>query len=280
MTTTRSATAIDAEGLVKTFRTRNTPAVHAITQVSFSVPDGQIVGVVGGPDAGKTTLLKLIAGQLRPTTGHTNLFGYDVIREAMEARNLVRLVSVGAPARDARAIPVRPEARILLVDEPPARLDESDDRRCLATLADFSRGQHKTIVIATRRLGVAREFCDRILMLERGQLILDRRTSDPCWPKLTDVYRITVGGQLDAEWSDWFDGMRIDANGTGTTSLIGPVPDQAALHGLLTKVRDLGLPLIALSRVEPDARDVLDLWRRSGGRFDEAERPCHNGRLG
>jgi hypothetical protein len=198
----------------------------------------------------------------------------------MEARNLVRLVSAETPARTARAFLLNPDARILLLDEPIARLDETDARKYIGMLVELGNAHNKTIVLATRRLGVARELCDRIVMLDRGQLILDRRTSDPWWPKLTDVYRITVGGQLDAEWSDWFDGMRIDTTGSGTSALVGPVPDQAALHGLLMKVRDLGLPLIALSRVEPDARDFLDLWRRSGCRFDEAERPSHNGRLG
>ena len=59
-------------------------------------------------------------------------------------------------------------------------------------------------------------------------------------------YIITIRGHLDQEWSDWFDGLTItnDSNGEGT--LAGPIPDQAALHGLLVKIRDLGLHLIAV----------------------------------
>jgi hypothetical protein len=66
-------------------------------------------------------------------------------------------------------------------------------------------------------------------------------------------YEIRVEGALDAGWSAWFDGLRIGADVDGeTTTISGPVRDQAALHGLLSKIRDLGLPLIAVRRIPPD----------------------------
>ena len=65
-----------------------------------------------------------------------------------------------------------------------------------------------------------------------------------------DVYRITIKGHLDPEWSDWFDGLTITLVGNGETMLIGPLIDQAALHGVLIKIRDLGLPLLSLTRIE------------------------------
>lgn len=61
------------------------------------------------------------------------------------------------------------------------------------------------------------------------------------------VYQITVKGHLSANWCDWFDGMTITQDASGATLITGPVADQAALHGLLRKVRDLGLMLLALS---------------------------------
>lgn len=61
------------------------------------------------------------------------------------------------------------------------------------------------------------------------------------------VYQIKVKGQLSANWSAWFDGMTIAQDITSATLITGPVADQAALHGLLRKVRDLGLTLLALS---------------------------------
>ena len=63
------------------------------------------------------------------------------------------------------------------------------------------------------------------------------------------VYQIRVRGVLDAGWSDWFDGLTICPQADGTTLLTGPVRDQSALHGLLAKIRDLGLPLLSMKRV-------------------------------
>ena len=61
-------------------------------------------------------------------------------------------------------------------------------------------------------------------------------------------YDIRLKGHLNARWADWFDGLTLMQESDGTTLLSGPVVDQAALHGLLCKVRDLGLPLIAVHR--------------------------------
>jgi hypothetical protein len=66
-------------------------------------------------------------------------------------------------------------------------------------------------------------------------------------------YEILVQGVLDAHWSAWFDGLRVSGDAdVGTTTIAGEVTDQAALHGLLAKVRDLGLPLLAVRRIQPD----------------------------
>ena len=62
----------------------------------------------------------------------------------------------------------------------------------------------------------------------------------------TVTYRIRVRAHLHAGWSEWFDGMKIEDGPDGSSVLAGPVPDQAALHGLLAKVRDLGLTLLSV----------------------------------
>ena len=69
------------------------------------------------------------------------------------------------------------------------------------------------------------------------------------------LYEIRIKGHLDNRWADWFDGLTITREDNGETRLIGPVVDQAALHGLLRKVRDLGLPLVAVIHVEPKPAD-------------------------
>jgi hypothetical protein len=65
---------------------------------------------------------------------------------------------------------------------------------------------------------------------------------------LGETYEIRLKGHLEARWADWFDGLPLTQESDGTTVLSGSVVDQAALHGLLGKVRDLGLPLIAINR--------------------------------
>ena len=64
-------------------------------------------------------------------------------------------------------------------------------------------------------------------------------------------YEITVQGVLGPRWSDWFDGLLLTSDADGRTTITGPVADQAALHGLLTRIRDLGLPLLTVRRAEP-----------------------------
>jgi hypothetical protein len=66
-------------------------------------------------------------------------------------------------------------------------------------------------------------------------------------------YEIRVAGVLDAGWSAWFDGLQVNSDDQlGQMLIAGPVADQAALHGVLAKVRDLGLTLIAVQRMPPD----------------------------
>ena len=64
------------------------------------------------------------------------------------------------------------------------------------------------------------------------------------------IYEIRIKGHLDDQWSDWFGGLTITLEDNGDTLITGPVIDQAALHGLLKKVRDLGMPLVSVSPVE------------------------------
>lgn len=63
------------------------------------------------------------------------------------------------------------------------------------------------------------------------------------------VYQIRVRGTLEPSWSDWFAGLTITPLDCGETLMTGPIVDQAALHGLLNKIRDLGLPLLSVSRI-------------------------------
>ena len=75
-----------------------------------------------------------------------------------------------------------------------------------------------------------------------------------CWGE-TMIYQVRVKGQLGPEWADWFEGLAITLEEDGDTLLTGPIVDQAALHGLLKRVRDLGLPLVSVNRIAPGPAD-------------------------
>jgi hypothetical protein len=69
---------------------------------------------------------------------------------------------------------------------------------------------------------------------------------------MTQIYQIRVRGHLSDAWAEWFDGLTIENLPNGEALLSGPVVDKAALHGLLTKVRDLNLTLVAVALIEPE----------------------------
>ena len=80
--------------------------------------------------------------------------------------------------------------------------------------------------------------------------------TDPGQPM---VYQIRIKGHLGHQWTDWFGGLIITLEDDGDTLLTGPVVDQAALHGLLKKVRDLGMPLVSVNPIEPGQSDVSEV---------------------
>jgi len=69
------------------------------------------------------------------------------------------------------------------------------------------------------------------------------------------TYEIKLKGHLNENWADWFDEMSFTHENDGTTTLTGEIVDQSALHGVLKKVRDLGLPLISVNQVEPNLKE-------------------------
>ena len=91
----------------------------------------------------------------------------------------------------------------------------------------------------------------RAVMTDHKRYKVMSNNSDPTTnPSQPVVYQIRLKGHLGSQWTDWFGGLTITLEEDGDTLLTGPVVDQAALHGLLKKVRDLGMPLVSVSPVE------------------------------
>ena len=83
------------------------------------------------------------------------------------------------------------------------------------------------------------------------------------------IYRIRIKGHMDTKWADWFAGLQITHEKDGTTTLYGPLPDQAALHSILRKIRDLNLQLISVKQVKFDAEDETKTNSNGGVHIDD-----------
>jgi hypothetical protein len=81
----------------------------------------------------------------------------------------------------------------------------------------------------------------------------DKKTRAPMTDNTENLYEIKIKGHLDEHWSDWLGGMEITQDRHGNSLLTGNIPDQAALHGILNQIRDLGLTLISIKHVISDS---------------------------
>jgi ABC-type methionine transport system ATPase subunit len=130
------------------------------------------------------------------------------------------------------------------LDEQAAHTVESWVRR-------LAHEQGKTVVVATCHRRLAQELCDRVVVLQDGRLVADVPVNRELSLDQPATYQIRVKGSLHERWAVWFDGLTVTAV-QDETVIAGPVTDQPALHGLLVKIRDLGLPLVSVHCVEPD----------------------------
>ncbi len=90
-------------------------------------------------------------------------------------------------------------------------------------------------------------------------MIMSNRLNPEIDPNQPTVYQIRIKGHLGRQWADWFGGLSITLGDSGDTFLTGTVVDQAALYGLLRKLRDLGMPLISVVGVPPNQADTPDV---------------------
>lgn len=267
-----SSLAIEARSLRKTYVARDGGSTLAVDGVGLRVAAGEVYGLLGPRHAGKTTVLRMIAGRVAPDGGMALVGGDDILRSRRAApRNLTARWRGGR----ALALPRLAERAALLLDEGTLGKDEAGVRATDEWLRRL-RGEGKAVLLATRRPWVARDLCDRVGVMRGGRLLLEVTATELGTALAREFYRIRLKGRLDAHWSDWLGGLALAYGGAAgdETLLAGSLADQAALHGVLTKVRDLGLPLLSLERIAPDGDDLLacldGFGRVSGGGGDAA----------
>ena len=86
---------------------------------------------------------------------------------------------------------------------------------------------------------------------------------------LAMIYQIRLRGHLGAEWTDWFEGLTVTLEEDGDTLLTGPVVDQAALHGLLKRVRDLGMSLVSVNQVQCNETHLYSSKKETKNEYDQ-----------
>ena len=239
---------------------------------SLSVQAGQVVGLFGANGAGKTAVLKMVAGLLAPDAGHVCLNGYDLICERENALRQVTAViqggcslggrrsgrenlSYGLQRQAALTRALVTEQPILLLDEPLLGLDDCAARAMCARIKVQVREGRKAVLVATCSQWLIRELCDRVAVMKDGRLTADTPVRRCLGLSQRVYYRLRIEGDLGG-CEDWFGELRMTTSWDETT-LVGPLADQPALHGLLIRIRDLGLSLVSLERIQPDLEESL-----------------------
>jgi hypothetical protein len=118
-------------------------------------------------------------------------------------------------------------------------------------------------------VGIAGDICGRSKSTRSAMTNRQARSGGQAEP---DGYEVRLQGHLDARWAAWFDGLSLKRENDGTTVIRGPIADQAALHGLLRKVNDLGLPLISVTRIQPPTEGNSSSETYPGIRTDQPRR--------
>lgn len=166
------------------------------------------------------------------------------------------LLSQGMQRQIAVACVLMADSPILLLDEPTQYLDLQAAHKAEAWIRQLAHEKGTTVLLATRQPKVAQALCDRVVLMRQGHLVADRPTSELCHLLQGDYYHIRIKGQLEDRRSAWFDDLVLATEGDDTV-LSGVVADQAALQGVIVKIRDLGIPLLSVTRVEPGLEELL-----------------------
>ena len=144
---------------------------------------------------------------------------------------------------------------LLLLDEPTQALDLLATDLLSADVRRFAHIRGTTTVVASTEPHIIQKLCDHVAIIHCGQVIVAQPIHTLLAAYQHTHYQIRFHGQLAARWQVWFDGLKIGWE-ADTTTLSGILPDQAALHGVLMRVRDLNLPLVSVNRVPPDLQAV------------------------
>lgn len=301
---------IEIHSLTKRYSDGSGSGSIALDGLRLSIPCGVVFALLGPVGAGKTTILGIIGGHIKPTSGSVRVNGYCLGRERVQARqqiaayfhdlrnlesnssvkeNLVfnalasglsrreaeirseeflgefglfgqrdrkvRFLSASAQKRVSLAAAFGTASPVLLLDDPFAEMDRRTVCVILNRLRQFVEAD-RTVVLATGSLKLAVDAAHDIALLQEGRVVERVAPQRSAWLSQPLHFQIRVKGRLSEEWCPSFDeGVRLSVR-RGETTLSGTIPDQSALYGLLSRVRDLGLPLLSVEVSPPDLAEL------------------------
>jgi D-methionine transport system ATP-binding protein len=319
-----NAPAFELNTLTKLYHHGDGSTVKAIDNLSLTIPQGRVFGLLGNEGAGKTTLVELISGRVEPTAGTISMFGHTLtpgnpLRDAKRYKALtdqIGLVMDGVQTLNGRlsiwenfarqtqartwpaeklkqrlemllselylwefpdcpvhqlsptqqrlvtfACAMQADPPIVVFDEPLAGLDDTTASLVKYWLAKLALSQGKTVIIATRQPELIEEIGDEVALISQGRLLTQQPVAQLLRAPQATIFEIKFKGHLAHHWRDWFDNLSLTHTETGETILAGPVKDQAALYGILIKIRDLALPLLSVTQTGPSLANVMRFFQ-------------------
>lgn len=267
--------ALSFDGITKLFRLKSASPVTAVAELTLSVPVGEVTGLVGPCGAGKSTLLRIAAGRIRPTSGRVVSIGPVAMiprrlpwhltvtqlleRSSLPAERVPQLLaeldltavaerSAAHLGRETQwwvqvAVALAGAPTLLLADDPLPEI-------LTVRLRQWVERTGRTILLATEQVGAASLACHRLHHLQAGHLVETIAGEEPRRRPFPRSYALRVRGHLSARWVRWFDGLAVTNLPDGDALIAGEMVDQGALHGVIAKVRDCGLPLLSITPLQ------------------------------
>jgi ABC-type multidrug transport system ATPase subunit len=319
-----NAPVLELNALTKLYHNGDGSTFKAIDNLSLTIPQGRVFGLLGNEGAGKTTLIELISGRVEPTAGTISMFGHiltpgNPLQDAKRYKALtdqIGLVIAGVETLNRRlsiwenfshraqpgtwlaeklkqrletlmsalnlwefpdcpvhqlspaqqclvtfVCAMQADPPIVVFDEPLAGLDRSTASVVKNWLFNLAHSQGKTVIVATRQPELIEDVGDEVAILSQGRLLTQQPVAQLLRTPQANIFEIKFKGHLPTHWRDWFDNLSMTHTEAGETILAGPVKDQAALYGVLIKIRDLALPLLSVTQTGPSLANVMRFFQ-------------------
>jgi ABC-type multidrug transport system ATPase subunit len=219
-------------------RNRSVPGVRALDDVSFDIQAGEFFGLLGPNGAGKTSLISILAGLSRATTGTVTVHGSDVVTDYAAARRKLGVV--------AQALVHKPQ--VIVLDEPTAGVDVELRQTLWQFIAKLNK-QGSTVLLTTHYLEEAEALCSRIAMLKQGRVVALAQTSELLKSASSNVLRFKIDSELPKALAD-------KARITGRIVQL-PAHNANEIEHYLSAIREAGLVAEDVEIRKADLEDVF-----------------------